>query len=335
MGLRGVPWGPITKPGVAARCALIGLGAWAGAALAQPAGPPPATLSEAGRAAMTAMAKAPQPPEGDVAARRRFLDRFQQDFGAGQAKRYAVDIQASTMAGVPVRLIKPRGAPAPGNLVLLNVHGGGFNADSGSLTENIPIAALTRIPVVAVLYRLAPEHPYPAAVDDALAVYKELLKTHKPAQIGLYGTSAGAILGPELVARLKTEGLPPPAVLGVFSGDADFAHHGDTVSSLPGASSDALYKGYLGPVPPTDPIASPSLGPVEFFPPTLCLSSSRDFFLSPTANFCRRLDLAGVENKLVVWDGLPHAFWAYMAIPESDEAFGVMAKWLGGHLRGR
>jgi len=311
------------QPGVAAAVALW-LAGWSAAALAQPA-----TLSEAGRAAMTAMAKSPQPPEGDVPARRAFLDKFQQDFGAAQARRYPVDIGASTMAGVPVRLVRPKGAAAPGNLVLLNLHGGGFNADSGSLTETIPIAALTKIPVVAVLYRLAPEHPFPAAVDDALAVYRELLKTHKPSQIGVFGTSAGAILGPELVARLQKERLPSPAVLGVFSGAADFAHQGDSAASLP---PDA-FRSYLGAVPPSDPLASPALGPVASFPPTLCLASSRDFLLSPTANFCRRLELAGVENKLVVWDGLPHAFWAYMAIPESDEAFGVMARWLRSHLR--
>ena len=297
-----------------------------------PAGPPPATLSDAGRAAMAAMARSPQPPDNDVPARRGFLDKFQQDFGAAQAKRYPVDISSSTMAGVPVRLIKPKGPAAPGNLVLLNVHGGGFNGDSGSLTENIPIAALTKIPVVAVLYRLAPEHPFPAAVDDALAVYKELLKTHRPSQIGLYGTSAGAIIGPQLIARLRQERLPLPAVLGVFSGDADFAHRGDSAAVL--GDTAALYRGYVpAPRPLSDPLVSPSLGDVASFPPTLCLSSSRDFFLSSTANFCRRLELAGVENKLVVWDGLPHAFWAYMAIPESDEAFGVMAKWLKGHLR--
>lgn len=322
------------------RAFTIGLRRAAGlafaAALAGPAAaqttsvaPPPETLSETGRAAMIAAAKTPGPPDGDLASRRAFLDKFQADFGARQRQRYAVDVAAATMAGVPVRRVTPKGAVAGGNLVLLNLHGGGFNADSGSLTENIPIAALTRIPVVAVLYRLAPEHPFPAAVDDALAVYRELLKTHKPSQIGVFGTSAGAILGPELVARLHKEGLPQPAVLGVFSGDADFAHRGDSVAALP---PDA-FKAYLGPVPPTDPLASPALGPVAFFPPTLCLASSRDFLLSPTVNFCRRLELAGVENKLVVWDGLPHAFWAYMAIPESDEAFGVMAKFLEGRLK--
>ena len=307
----------------ATAAAAVGASAWA------QSGPPPETLSAAGRAAMVAMAKAPQPSDTDIPARRAFLSKFQDDFGARQRQRYAVDVQAGTMAGVPVRRITAKGAAAGGDLVLLNLHGGGLNADSGSLTENIPIASLTGIPVVAVLYRLAPEHTFPAAVDDALAVYRELLKTHRASQIGLYGTSAGAMLGPELIARLHKEGLPEPAVLGVFSGSDDFSRRGDSVSSLP---PDA-FKSYLGAARPDDPLVSPALGPVEFFPPTLCLSSSRDFVLSPTVNVCRRLELAGVENKLVVWDGLPHAFWAYMAIPESDEAFGVMAKFLETHLK--
>jgi acetyl esterase/lipase len=317
-----------------AALAMLSASSLAGAALAQPAGPAPSTLSEAGRAAMPAMAKAPQPPEGDVAARRTFLSKFQDDFGAQQRRRYAVDVAEATMAGVPVRRITPKAAAAPGNLVLLNLHGGGFNADSGSLTENIPIAALTKIPVVAVLYRLAPEHPFPAAVDDALAVYRELLKTHRPSQIGLYGTSAGAILGPELVARLKAEGLPAPAVLGMFSGDADFAHKGDTLAGLP-YDITPFYRAYAGGAALDDPRVSPGLGPAAIFPPTLCVSSSRDFYLSPTANFCRGLERAGVEQRLVVFDGLPHAFWAYMAIPESDQAFEIMARWLADHLKPR
>ena len=81
-----------------------------------------------------------------------------------------------------------------------------------------------------MLYRLAPEHPFPAAVDDAVAVYKELLKTYKPGRIVLYGTSAGAILTAEVAARLKQLGLPLPAALGIFSGMGDFARPGDSMS---------------------------------------------------------------------------------------------------------
>lgn len=303
-----------------------------------PNGPLPLTLSPEGRAAMAENAKAPGPSGTDLAARRAFLDKYQQDFGAAQRKRYAVDVEGSTVAGVPVRLIRPKGMAASAVVgghgpVLLNLHGGGFNSDSGSLTENIPVAALARVPVVAVLYRLAPEHPWPAAVDDGLAVYRALLKTHKPSEIAVYGTSAGAVLGPQLIARIHKEGLPEPAGLGMFSGDTDLSRKGDTLGAL-GQDITPLYRQYLGATAPTDPLASVALGPAGFFPPTLCVSSSRDFYLSSTANFCRQLELAGVEEKLVVFDGLPHAFWSYLAMPESDQAFGVMARFLGRRVRG-
>jgi len=111
--------------------------------------------------------------------------------------------------------------------VLLNLHGGGFNSDSGSYTESIPIASYTKIKVVAVLTAGA-RVSVPAAVDDSVAVYKELLKTYKPDHIVIYGTSAGAILTGEVAVKLKQLGLPMPAALGIFSGMGDFARDGDS-----------------------------------------------------------------------------------------------------------
>ena len=79
------------------------------------------------------------------------------------------------MAGVRTDIITPLSMPAENkNRVLINLHGGGFNSDSGSLIEGVPISNLARIKVVSVYYRLAPENPFPAAVDDVVAVYKEL-----------------------------------------------------------------------------------------------------------------------------------------------------------------
>ena len=86
--------------------------------------------------------------------------------------------------------------------VLINLHGGGFNSDSGSLIEGVPIANLAKIKVVSVYYRLAPENPFPAAVDDVIAVYKELLKTYKPQSIGIFGTSAGAARSSRASAKI-------------------------------------------------------------------------------------------------------------------------------------
>ncbi len=117
------------------------------------------------------------------------------------------EIVEDKIAGVPVRIVTPEGVPESNkDKVLLNLHGGGFNSDSGSYTESIPIASYARIKVVAVLYRLSPEVKFPAAVEDSVAVYKELLKTYKPEHIVIYGTSAGAILTAEVAAKLKQLG---------------------------------------------------------------------------------------------------------------------------------
>ncbi|MDP1026993.1 alpha/beta hydrolase [Sphingomonas sp. KR1UV-12] len=298
----------------------------------------PNTLSPEGRAMAAALAAAPIPdPAPPLEAQRRFVADLQAGMGGELAKRYDVRVEQSTIAGVPVRILYPKGVKALGKgPILLNLHGGGFQADSGSLTETIPIAALTGIPVVAVLYRLAPEHPYPAALDDALAVYQALEKDHTASRIAVYGTSAGAALSGQLMARLTAMKRPMPAAMGYFSGSADLSTSGDSESwmPLPGGARTMTESvaGYVGKTPVDDPILSPLMGDISHFPPTLLVTSTRDILLSPTSIFARKLMEQGVDARLVVFDGLPHAFWAYMAIPETDQANALMARFLKARL---
>jgi acetyl esterase/lipase len=277
-----------------------------------------------------------QAPPVPLAQRRAGTDAWALPLAAAWSKLCPNQLVEEKIAGVPVRIITPEAMPeANRDKVLLNLHGGGFNSDSGSYAETIPIAGYAKIKVVAVLYRLAPEHPFPAAVDDSVAVYQELLKTYKPEHIGLYGTSAGAILTAEVAAKLKQLGLPLPAALGIFSGMGDFARDGDSIALYglrgfaghldpPGAGPHDPY--YVATTDPKDPILSPIYSDLHGMPPALFITSGRDLLLSGTANLHRAYLNAGVDARLVVYDALPHAFWYNPYLPESIEANKLMAE---------
>ena len=297
--------------------------------------PIPATISAEAQRSLARSEPDQGPPE-PLAQRRNRTDRWALATAAAWSKLCPNQLVDDKIAGVPVRIVTPDAMPeANRDKVLLNLHGGGFNSDSGSYTETIPIAGYAKIKVVAVLYRLAPEHPYPAAVDDSVAVYKELLKTYKPEHIVIYGTSAGAILTAEVAARLKQLGLPQPAALGIFSGMGDFARLGDSIAlfALRGLSGhlDPPHPGvhdseYATTTDSKDPILSPIYSDLRGLPPTLFVTSERDLLLSGTANLHRAYLNAGVDARLVVFDALPHAFWYNPTLPEAIEANKLMAE---------
>jgi monoterpene epsilon-lactone hydrolase len=275
-----------------------------------------------------------------LALRRSTTDTWQTGAGRASLAVYPVHIASKSIAGVPIRDITPLEDAHPGS-VLINVHGGGFNSDSGSFTESIPIANLTHTRVVSVLYRLAPEHPFPAAIDDTIAVYRELLKTYKPAHIGLYGTSAGAILTAEVAVRLKQLNLPLPGALGIFSGLGDFSQSGDSqamyslrglTGALPLPSKVPHDSEYFGSTNPKDPVLSPIYADLHGMPPTLFITSGRDMLLSGTTVLHRAFLRSGVDARLVVFEALPHAFWNDVNLPESREAYGYMANFFSQQL---
>jgi monoterpene epsilon-lactone hydrolase len=266
--------------------------------------------------------------------RRTGTDKWQNGAGEVSKQMYPATVTESKIAGVPVRIVMPP-HEAKKDRVLINLHGGGFNSDSGSLTETIPIANLTGIKVVAVLYRLAPEHPFPAGLEDAVAVYKELLKTYKPEHIAIYGTSAGAILTAEVTAKLKQLKLPMPAATGIFSGMGDFSRLGDSwslfaLNGLSGhldAPSDAPHDAeYAGATDLKDTVLSPIYGDLSGFPPTLFVTSGRDLLQSGTTTLHRAYLRSGVDARLVEFEALTHAFWNDPKLPESKEADAIMAR---------
>jgi epsilon-lactone hydrolase len=288
-------------------------------------------------------------PPDSLADRRAHTDAWAVTARDAWFKLYPGTLTEEKIAGVPVRIVIPADLPAANkDKVLLNLHGGGFNSDSGSYTESIPIAGMTKIKCVAVLYRLAPEFPFPAALDDSIAVYKELLKTYAPNHIVIYGTSAGAILTGEVAVKIKQLGLPMPAALGIFSGMGDFARTGDSQSLYAlrgfsghldpptpdsGPGSEQHDSEYVGKLDPKDPVLSPIYADLHGMPPTLFITSGRDLLLSGTINLHRAFLNAGNDARLIVYDALPHAFWYSTKLPEALEANHAMAEFLSAHLK--
>lgn len=313
----------------------------------RPVQPPFApTVSEEARAAMAPLLAAGSAPEMTATLMRNAITRkavraaaanHLRPLNKSRARRFDVEVNKDKIAGVPVKLIRRRASDAAADQrLLINFHGGGFMVDSGSETETIPIAGLTGISVVTVMYRMAPEHPFPAAVDDALAVYTDALSQRPATAIGIYGTSAGAVLTGQLLARIKAEGLPMPAAAGVFSGSADLALVSDCEAFLPpimGARTapDTLAD-YSAGTDRTDPLLSPLYGDLSGLPPTLLMTSTRDQLLSQTVRFHLALRKAGVDADLMVYEAMLHAFWAYMECPETEDALAAQAAFFSRHL---
>jgi monoterpene epsilon-lactone hydrolase len=304
--------------------------------------PMPSTVSPEARewlASLTRKSNAPQTLE----QRRASTDEWRARQSAEARRLFPVNLQETTTAGVRTDILTPLDAGGTNrDRVLINLHGGGFNSDSGSLIEGVPICNLAKIKVVSVYYRLAPENPFPAAVDDVVAVYKELLKAYKPRNIGIFGTSAGATLTAEVAARLKQVGVPLPGALGMFSVRPDYTRPTDSqelfaLDGLPGRleprdPNRPPEDAYAGHTDRKDPVLSALFADLKGWPPSLLVTSTRDILLSDTAMFHRALLRAGDDAQLVVYEALPHAFWYHYQLPETREALDVMAKFFDEKL---
>jgi len=306
--------------------------------------PVPGTISPEAQQQLVAAAARPAPAGTPLWERRDQIDAMMRALDGYALSRYDVEVEDLDIKGVACHVVRSATATAP-DKVLVNLHAGGFVIGSGTLVEAIPIAARTGATVIAVDYRLAPEHRYPAAVDDVIAVYRWVLEDHSPRDVGIFGTSAGGFLTGQTLTHLRRDGLPLPACAGIFSAGGNFSDLGDTAAifDMGGFTGDRIHPFdhphsdialYLAGVDPTDPLVSPALGELSGFPPTILVSGTRDATLSGTALMHRALRRDGVDAELYVFEAMAHGFWYNLDLPETAEALDIMATFFTNHLGG-
>lgn len=260
-------------------------------------------------------------------------------------RQFPVSIEPKRIAGVQTDVVDPDGGVAIGNRsrVLVNLHGGGMvvGARFGGQIESIPVASVGRIRVITVDYRMAPEHGYPAAEEDVVAVFRELLKQYRPENIGIYGCSSGAALTANAVAALIARGLPKPGAIGMFGdGPVGSRNLGDSNHVFSGGKPtwDEAADSYTGGLDLRDrtrfPAGSPDIQ--RRFPPSLLMSGTRDAALSRTVHAHSALVDLGVDADLHVWEGAPHCPFAQPFVdpnvPESRQAWRVITRFFDRHL---
>jgi epsilon-lactone hydrolase len=229
--------------------------------------------------------------------------------------------------GVRTYVIAPTDLDPDDRRVYFEPHGGAFIVGGGEVCRatGTMTARKLGLRVWSVDYRMPPDHPYPAAVDDCLAAYRALLEDHRPDEIVVGGVSAGGTLGAALILRARDEGLPMPAAAVLLTPATDLSQSGDTfhtnlgVDTVITRSDPGALLLYAGGHDLRDPYVSPVFGDFSRgFPPTFLASGTRDILLSDTVRLHRALRAANIPAELHVFEAAPHGFFRGQA-PEDRE----------------
>jgi monoterpene epsilon-lactone hydrolase len=256
-----------------------------------------------------------------------------------------VTVVPATIAGVKAFIVTPRAiAPRNRDRVLMHLHGGVrvFNPGEAGTREAILMAGLGGFKVISVDYRMPPDFPFPAAQDDSVAVYRELLKTTGAKHIGIFGASAGGSLTITTLLRAKMENLPMPGAIAPGTPTVDLTKTGDSlyvnemVDNVLG-TQDGFIRAtallYANGRDLKDPLLSPIYGDVHGFPPAILTSGTRDLYLSNTVRMHRKLRAAGVEAVLQIFEGQSHVqYMSDINAPEVREYHDEAARFFDLHL---
>ena len=263
-------------------------------------------------------------------------------FGAMTAEPPGISSEIVDAGGVPAMWVTP--PELDGDAVVLYLHGGGYVACSMHTHRSLVghLATHAKLRVLNLDYRLAPEHPYPAAVDDAVAAYRWLLdQGHAPSAVAFAGDSAGGGLALAALLRLRDEGAPLPAAAFTMSAYADATcaspryETQSSVDLLVSIESARVSWGFYlsGGADPTDPYVSPVFGDFTGLPPLLLQAGGAECLLGDSEAVRDRADAAGVEVELTTWPDLQHVFQVTAGnVPESDEALAAAGAWLRARL---
>ncbi|MFX0081805.1 MAG: alpha/beta hydrolase [Candidatus Hodarchaeota archaeon] len=245
---------------------------------------------------------------------------------------------ASFMKEVNIELVDANGVPAEWEIfpevaedkVILYFHGGGYIMGSPNFTRliSVRLGMTTKICVLSIDYRLAPEHPYPKGLEDCITSYKWLLsKGLDPKNIIISGDSGGGYYTLMTLITLRNRGLPLPAGAIVFSPATDLAMTSDSFKT--NSSTDPILADlgiywwvecYLAGANPFSPEVSPLYADLKILPPILIQASTSEMLFDDARKFFEKAKNAGVEATLQTWDDTLHEFQIY-DLPESEEAF--------------
>ncbi|CAN5605118.1 alpha/beta hydrolase [soil metagenome] len=274
-------------------------------------------------------------PESTLEERRAWLESL----GEIMPPPRGVIIEDATLGGRPASLTTP-GQTGPGTILYL--HGGAYV--SGSLISHRGLvgrlALAAKRTVHALDYRLGPEDPFPAGLDDAVAAFREL-DASGAGPIAIAGDSAGGGLALAALLALRDEGGTQPAAGVCFSPWADLTQSGATFDTR--ADADPLLGRetlgeaaamYLGDGDPTDPLASPMLGDLSGLPPVMIEVGDGEVLLDDARVVAQRIEAAGGEVDLEVWPEMLHVFQAFPPdlIPEADQSLLRAGRFLESHL---
>jgi len=246
--------------------------------------------------------------------------------------------------GVPaVHVATPRSL---GNRHLLYLHGGGHISGTPGLYRDFTwrLADATAARVTILDHRLAPEHPFPAALDDAVTAYRRLLSDGAdPRRMAIAGESSGGGLTLSTLLRLRDEGLPLPAAAAVLSPWTDLALTGPSLQTnakadpmISSSHATRLVAKYLAGADPRTPYASPLYGDPTNLPPILIQVGSDEVLLDDSVRMAERLRAAGCQVEIEIWPRMPHAWqlWARV-IPEAGAAIARIGEFIESNCAGR